>query len=273
MTWGALPFRPSSGRSERRSGAPRASSTASVPRVRTAGSGSTRARWPESGHHPTTRPGTSPPRTRNASTRVTRASSARTEPRRGPDSTTGARSPSARRRARGAPGAPNGGCPTSGRGRRPAPTGTTTSRRHTTGGWPRSPPPHRRRPAAGERPSTQRSSCVAEELPSCTQREDSAIRQRTASKGERVVPASNRRTAANPIDRRAVSADQAKGWAGPKSGGGAGERGAHLVVGDAEADGPGPSHGQAGQLRLRLFEGGAPGGGVDRGDGRERARP
>ena len=34
--------------------------TASAPRVSTAGSGSTRTRWPESGHHPTTRPGTAP---------------------------------------------------------------------------------------------------------------------------------------------------------------------------------------------------------------------
>ena len=35
--------------------------------------------WPESGHHPTTRPGTASPRRRSDSTRVTRASSARTD--------------------------------------------------------------------------------------------------------------------------------------------------------------------------------------------------
>ncbi len=88
MTWAAFL---SGGQAAGRSDVPeppRASSTASVPSLRTAGSGSTRTRWPESGHQPTTRPGTSSPCRRNASTRVTSASSARIEPRRGPDSTT-----------------------------------------------------------------------------------------------------------------------------------------------------------------------------------------
>ena len=272
MTW-AAPCRRSGGRSERRSGAAQGQlhrlcpegedrrfglDPDQVARIGPPPDHPARARRPRAGAGP--RPG-SPGRARRGPSRGA-----------APTARPGAHSPCARRPAHGAPAAPNGGCPTSGRGRRPASTGNDDQSRahHRRVAQVTASAPTAARPA-GERPSTQRSSCVAEELPSRTQREDSAIRQRTASSGERAVPPSSRRTAATPMDRRAVRADQANGCAAPRSAAASvAERGAHLVVGDAEADGSGPPHGQAGQLRLRLFEGGAPGGGVDGGDGRQQ---
>jgi hypothetical protein len=179
---------------------------------------STRTRWPESGHHPTTLPGTSSPCRRSASTRVTRASSARTEPRRGPDSTT--RCALAERTSARPRSASNAEWGLSHQWSRPT-TGGEGNRdqsraHHSRVAQVTASAPTAARPA-GERPSTQRSSCVAEELPSRTQREDSANRFRTASRGERAEPASIRRTAATPMDRRAVREDQANGCPGPRS--------------------------------------------------------
>ena len=160
------------------------SATASAPRVSTAGSGSTRTRWPESGHHPTTRPGTSSPRRRSASTRVTRASSARTEPRRGPDSTTRC----ALRRAHVGPPAERqqrrmGAVP---------PVVAADDRwrgeRRPVEGAPQPGRPGHCFGADGGTPGRREAGDPAVELgggglPSRTQREDSASRARTASRG------------------------------------------------------------------------------------------
>ena len=203
-----------------RTGAPApasTSATASAPRVSTAGSGSTRTRWPESGHHPTTRPGTAPPRVRSASTRVTSASSARTElaPRPRQHDEVGSRrahvGPAAQGEEGGVGAVPPAVAADDGRrGRR------RTSRGRTRGGSPTSPPRLRRPP--GRREKARRPSGRAARRTSCRRApsgDDSASRARTASTGRAGARRRrSRRTAASPRARRAVRADQAKGSVG-----------------------------------------------------------
>ena len=202
---------------------------------------------PGVGPPPDHAPGNAPVTGPEAPTSVTRASSARTDSRRGPDSTTRSAC-SVRTSARPAE-REQGGVRAVHQRSRPMERATPgpASPGRTTDGWPRR--PSRRPPWPGRRwsPATQRSSCEAHGSPSRTQWHDSSIRARTASTGERAPPATSRRTAASPSARRAVRADHAKGVA--RSSGGvaavAAQRGPDLVAGDA--NGPAPARGRRGR--------------------------
>ena len=255
----------------------------------TAGSGSTRTRWPESGHHPTTRPGGSPPRPRSASTRVTRASSARAESRRGPESTTRwARSVRTSARPRSASRAE---CGLSHQWSRPITGGDGKAAQSRA---------HQRRVAqvtacaataarpAGGSPASQRSSGETHGLPSRTHAPDSASRVRTASAGERAPPSASRahRRQAERAPGRPGGPGERLWFLGPHHpstppphrprrppyGAPTAERHPHLVVRDAERSAPGAEDRQARQDRGGVVERGAPRRGVeDRQGGQQRA--
>ena len=146
-------------------------------------------------------------RARSDSTRITRASSARTEVRRGPDKTTRwecAVRTSARPRGRARP---SGGCPTSGRGRRRRGGEHGPVQRAPQAGGPRHGFGAHRRP--GPRRETGRASGRAARRTSSPRAPTERTRPAWPSRPRRVKrarPVTSMRTAASPSDRRAVRA-------------------------------------------------------------------
>ncbi len=221
--------------------------------------------WPESGHQPTTRAGAgaASARARSASTSATRASSARTDTRRGPDSTTRCATrvrTSARPRS-----AKSAECGLSHQWSRPTTNGSPragqSSAHHSRVAHVTASAATALRPAS-DSDATQRSSWETVRLPSRTPRSLYARRARTASCGVRASPPSRDRTAASPIVRRAVRADHANG---PSSSAPHLHRHryphrlrrphAHVVVRHPERPGTGAAHGQPGERRLRRATG------------------